>query len=89
MGIVWFIIIGFLAGLIARALMPGRQHMGIIATTLLGIAGSFIGGFIGSGVSSGGRVWAVRPEGLILSVIGAFVLLLIVQFVTHRRSRVA
>ncbi len=89
MGIVWFIIIGFLAGLIARALMPGRQHMGIIATTLLGIAGSFIGGFIGSGVSSGGQIWAVRPAGLILSVIGAFLLLLIGGFVTHRRTRVA
>ncbi len=89
MGIIAFIIIGFLAGLIARALMPGPQHMGIIATTLLGIAGSFIGGFIGSGVTSRGQVWALRPAGLILSVIGAFVLLLIVGFATHRRSRVA
>lgn len=88
MGIIAFIIIGLLAGLVARALMPGPQHMGIIATTLLGIAGSFLGGFIGSGVSSGGQIWALRPAGLILSVVGAFVVLLIVGFVT-RRTRTA
>jgi len=88
MGIIAFIIIGFLAGLIARALMPGRQTMGLLATTLLGIAGSFIGGFIGSGVTTGGQIWALHPAGLIFSVIGAFVLLLVVGLVTNRRTRV-
>jgi len=89
MGIIAFIIIGFLAGLIARALMPGQQSMGLVATTLLGIAGSFIGGFVGSGFGTRGQIWALHPAGLILSVIGAFVLLLIVGLVTRRRTRVA
>ena len=42
-----YIVVGFIIGLIARAIMPGTQHLGIIMTTLLGIAGSIVGGFIG------------------------------------------
>lgn len=45
--IIWHIIVGFIVGLIARAIMPGAQHLGFIMTTLLGIAGSIVGGFIG------------------------------------------
>ena len=41
--ILWSVIVGFVVGLIARAIMPGVQHMGFIATTLLGIGGSFVG----------------------------------------------
>ncbi len=44
--IIWSIIIGFVVGLIARAIMPGAQHLGFIATTLLGIGGSIVGGLI-------------------------------------------
>ena len=60
--IIWYIIVGFIVGLIARAIMPGAQHVGFIMTTLLGIAGSIVGGLIGRlfskpepglGVSSG------------------------------------
>ena len=60
--IIWYIIVGFIVGLIARAIMPGAQHLGFIMTTLLGIAGSIVGGLIGRlfskpepglGVSSG------------------------------------
>jgi len=43
--IVWYIIVGFIVGWIARAIMPGAQHLGFIMTTLLGIAGSIVGGF--------------------------------------------
>ena len=46
--IIIFLVIGLISDLIARALMPGRQSMGLLATTLLGCAGSLIGGFIGS-----------------------------------------
>ena len=45
--IIWYIIVGFIVGLIARAVMPGVQHLGFIMTTLLGIGGSIIGGLIG------------------------------------------
>src|SRR5690348_3223376 len=48
MSIIWFIVVGLVAGLLARALLPGRQSMGLVATMLLGIVGSFVGGFIGS-----------------------------------------
>ena len=45
--IIWSIIVGFIVGLIARAIMPGAQHLGFIMTTVLGIAGSIVGGLIG------------------------------------------
>ena len=45
--IIWYIIVGFIVGLIARAIMPGAQHLGFIMTTLLGIGGSIVGGLIG------------------------------------------
>ncbi len=69
-----WIILGFVAGLIARAVMPGRQAMGFIATTLLGIAGSFMGGFLASILLGGG--WRVlQPSGFLGSILGAIVLL--------------
>src|SRR3954452_13947490 len=79
MGIIAFIIIGLIAGLIARAILPGRQSMGLLATTLLGMAGSLIGGLIGSLFNRGdGRLFDLRPSGIIMSVIGSIVLLLLV-----------
>jgi uncharacterized membrane protein YeaQ/YmgE (transglycosylase-associated protein family) len=89
MGIIAFLVIGLLAGLIARALMPGNQSMGLLATMLLGIAGSFVGGFIGSLFRSDGRVFDLHPSGLIFSVIGAMLLLLLVGMAGRsRRVRV-
>ncbi|GHG68532.1 GlsB/YeaQ/YmgE family stress response membrane protein [Comamonas sp. JC664] len=78
MGIIAFLVIGLLAGLIARALMPGNQSMGLIATTLLGIAGSFVGGFIASLFRSDGRVFDLHPTGLLFSVLGALLVLFLV-----------
>lgn len=87
MGILAFIVVGFLAGLIARAIYPGRQSMGLVVTTLLGIVGSFIGGLIGSLVSSGGSVVQLTPSGLLFSVVGATVLLFLVQWAGRGRVR--
>ena len=72
MSIIWMIVIGFIAGLIARALNPGNDSMGIIMTSLLGIAGSLIAGFIGKSLG-----WYQEGElaGFIASVIGAIILL--------------
>ncbi len=75
--VIWHIITGFIIGLLARALLPGADQMGLIATTLLGIAGSVVGGFIA-------RLWR-KPEpgsvfhaaGFVMSVVGAVVLLLL------------
>lgn len=84
MGILLFIIIGFLAGLIARALMPGPQHMGVIATTLVGMAGSLLGGFIGSLLWSHGQEGWLHPAGIIMSIIGALIVLAIYLAATRR-----
>jgi uncharacterized membrane protein YeaQ/YmgE (transglycosylase-associated protein family) len=89
MSIIAFLVIGLLAGLIARALLPGNQSMGLVATTLLGIAGSFVGGFIGSLFRTDGRMFDLHPSGLIFSVIGAMLLLLLVGMAGRsRRVRV-
>ena len=82
-----WIVFGFLAGLIARALMPGRQSMGFIATTLLGVAGAFVGGFLAS-LLRGGRTagWqSFEPSGFVGAVIGALVLLVLAGMMRGRR----
>ena len=75
MGYVWTAVIGFVVGLIARAILPGTQSLGIILTALLGIAGSFLARFVGQAMG-----WYAQgePVGWIASVIGAIVLLFIV-----------
>jgi uncharacterized membrane protein YeaQ/YmgE (transglycosylase-associated protein family) len=78
---VWMAVIGFIVGLIARAIMPGTQSMGIILTALLGIAGSFIAGFLGQAL---GLYQPGAPVGFIASVIGALILLFVVGLVKKR-----
>jgi uncharacterized membrane protein YeaQ/YmgE (transglycosylase-associated protein family) len=85
MQLIWFIVVGFLAGLIARAIRPGKQSMGLGLTTLLGIVGSFVGGFLSS-LFSHGPVTLFRSSGIIGSVIGAFIVLAIYLGVSRRRS---
>ena len=75
--IIWSIIVGFIVGLIARALVPGTQHMGFLATTVLGIVGSLAGGLLGRLISKPREGAAFHPAGLFLSIVGAIVLLLI------------
>ena len=75
--IIWYIIVGFIVGLIARAVMPGAQHLGFIMTTVLGIAGSIVGGFIARLFSKPEPGAAFHPAGLIMSIIGAIILLFI------------
>jgi uncharacterized membrane protein YeaQ/YmgE (transglycosylase-associated protein family) len=88
--IVSLVVIGLIAGALARLLVPGRQHMSIPATVLLGIVGSFVGGFIGYAIfhkdSSDGFF---QPAGIIGSVIGAIVVLLIWERVGSRRNTTA
>ena len=74
MGILVFIVFGFVIGLIARAIMPGEQRMGLVMTALLGIGGSLIGGFIASLVTDH-RVMDFHTAGFIGSVLGAIILL--------------
>jgi uncharacterized membrane protein YeaQ/YmgE (transglycosylase-associated protein family) len=85
MGILFFLVFGFVVGLLARALMPGEQKMGIVMTTILGVVGSFIGGFLSSLVTSH-RVTDFHTAGVIGSVIGALVLLFAAGGLFRRRS---
>jgi len=79
--IIWSIIIGFIIGLIARAVMPGAQHMGFIVTTLLGIGGSILGGLIGRLFSRPAPGTPFHPAGIIMSIVGALILLFLwIQF---------
>jgi len=83
MGIISFIVFGFVVGLLARALLPGRQKMGLVMTTGLGIAGSFVGGFVGSLVTDH-RATDLHTAGIIGSILGAIALLLLVgRFSRH------
>ncbi|MGZ3480614.1 MAG: GlsB/YeaQ/YmgE family stress response membrane protein [Myxococcaceae bacterium] len=86
MGIITMIVIGLVAGLIARAIVPGRQSMGMLATMLLGVVGSFVGGLLGSLFSSDGNLMDLRPSGLVWSVVGAVVVLVLVGFAGRRRA---
>jgi uncharacterized membrane protein YeaQ/YmgE (transglycosylase-associated protein family) len=71
--IIWYIIVGFIVGLIARAVMPGAQHLGFIMTTLLGIADSIAGGFIGRLFSTPEPVrHFIRPASLCPSSVRSF-----------------
>ena len=78
---IWFVIVGFFVGLIARAVVPGAGHMGFIATTVVGIVGSVIGGFIGTLVKKPDPGSKFHPAGLLLSIVGAIVLLWALRFV--------
>jgi uncharacterized membrane protein YeaQ/YmgE (transglycosylase-associated protein family) len=71
----WMFIVGIVIGLIARFIMPGSEHLGLLMTGVLGIAGSFVGGFIGRLFSKPADGAAVHPAGIIMSVIGALVVL--------------
>ena len=76
MHLLLFLVFGFVVGLIARAVMPGTQQMGIIKTTVVGAVGSFVGGLLGNLISGDG-LGHVHSAGWIGSIIGALVLLLI------------
>ena len=85
--ILGMIIIGLIAGALARLLVPGRDPMGIGATIVLGILGSFVGGFLADVLFRDDTTdRGLSPAGLIGSVIGAIILLLIYNAVTNRRG---
>ncbi len=87
MGILLFLVFGLVVGLLARAIMPGTQSMGLIATALLGIAGSFVGGFLVSLVTSN-RVTDLNTAGIIGSIVGALLVLFLVGKFGSRRAAV-
>jgi uncharacterized membrane protein YeaQ/YmgE (transglycosylase-associated protein family) len=86
--IISLIIIGLIAGAIARLLVPGRQDLSILQTILLGIVGSFIGGFLGYLIfHKDSQNGFFQPSGIIGSIIGSVIALLIWQRM-HSRSAI-
>ena len=75
MSYVWMVLVGFVVGLVARALMPGNQRMGLILTALLGIAGSFVANAVGQWL---GWYASGQAAGFIASVVGALLVLWVV-----------
>ena len=82
-GLLTTIIIGFIVGVIAKLIMPGKENMGLIITTLLGIAGSLVATYAGQAV---GWYDAGEGAGWIASIVGAFLLLWIYQKFKSRRA---
>jgi uncharacterized membrane protein YeaQ/YmgE (transglycosylase-associated protein family) len=84
MGIIWTIIIGFVAGVVAKFLMPGdNEPKGFILTTILGIVGAFLATYLGQAI---GWYKAGEGAGLIGAVVGAILLLLVWGVVTKNRA---
>ena len=83
--ILGLIVIGLVAGFIARAVVPGRQSMSLLQTILLGIVGSFVGGFLGRLLFGSGDS-LIQPSSWIGSIIGAVVVLALYVAVAGRRS---
>lgn len=81
MGILSMIVVGFIVGLIARAIMPGDQKMGIIMTIILGIVGSIVAGYLGAAL---GFYSAGQGAGWIGSIIGAIIVLFIYGIATRK-----
>lgn len=83
MSFIWMIIVGLVAGLLARAIKPGSDPMGWIMTIVLGIVGALLGGLIASliGIDADGGF-----TGLVFSVIGAIILLFLYEFIMNKRG---
>jgi uncharacterized membrane protein YeaQ/YmgE (transglycosylase-associated protein family) len=87
MGLCGWIVFGFFAGLVARAIVPGKQGFGCFGTTALGVGGSFMGGFLASLAFGRGNWRDPEPAGFIGAVVGAIVILVLAEALFGRRRR--
>ena len=84
---IWWLIIGLIAGALARLIMPGRDSMGWLATILLGIVGSVVGGLIAMAIWPSERASGGIPQaGFLLSIVGAIVVLAIWRMIKGRST---
>lgn len=88
MGILGFLLLGLIAGAIAKAILPGRQGGGWVITLVLGVVGALLGGWIGSLIFGGGLGEFFDLRTWLLAILGAIIVLLIYGAVAGRRSRV-
>lgn len=87
MGILAFLILGLIAGAIAKAILPGRQGGGWVVTLVLGVVGAILGGWIGSLIFGGGLGDFFDLRTWLLAILGAVLVLVIYGGVAGRRSR--
>ena len=87
MGIIGFLILGLIAGAIAKAILPGRQGGGWVITMVLGVVGAILGGWIGSLIFGGGLAEFFDIRTLLLAILGSIIVLLIYGAVTNRSGR--
>jgi uncharacterized membrane protein YeaQ/YmgE (transglycosylase-associated protein family) len=85
-GVIGFLVIGVIAGFLARAIVPGKDAMGILPTILLGIVGSFVGGALGA-LFTDAKLLSFNSSGIILSIVGAVIALLIYNRVAASRGK--
>ena len=86
MGILAWIVVGLIAGVVAKALIPGREPSGIIITILLGIGGAIVGGFLAAALGMGG-IAQFDLRTIIVAIVGAIVLLFGYQMMTSASGR--
>jgi len=77
MHVVWTLVVGLIVGALARLLVPGQEHLGFLMTSILGVVGSFVGGFIASMISRPAEGSPFHPAGFVMSVIGAIIVLVL------------
>ena len=87
MGILAWILLGLIAGALAKAIMPGDDPGGIIVTIIIGVVGAFVGGFLWT-VLTGGGVSGLNIGSIVLSIVGALILLAGYRAIAGRRSTV-
>jgi uncharacterized membrane protein YeaQ/YmgE (transglycosylase-associated protein family) len=84
--IIAFLILGLLAGALAKLILPGKQGGGILITMILGVIGAFVGGFIGRAIfgTSGGSTFSFQS--ILFAVLGSLIVLVIYGAITKRRG---
>ena len=87
MGFLGFLLLGLLAGALAKAILPGEQGGGWLATLVLGVIGAFVGGWLGSVLFDAPLEDFFSIQTWVLAIVGALVVLLIYGFLTGKRSR--
>ena len=84
--VIYLLIVGLIAGAVARLLLPGRDPIGLLGTIVLGVVGSFLGGFLGDEFEYHHWTQTFHTSGILWSIVGAVIVLAIARVATHGRA---